>query len=141
MTQAKNWFLGTRTTGEAEAGIRRDTTLQNALHVWAKRTFWTALLVTVGGFAMTSGPILVVGALPAWGAFGLVKGIGALVDRDIRLKREAEERLSVATPAAPPAKPAPVSGLKIASAFKAEAVKKPAPAQPKSFFAKLGFSQ
>ena len=145
--KAKNWALGIRNEEEAVNGLTRDSKWKQALGSWRKRTFKLAVGVTAVGLLIRSGPILLYAALPAWGLYGAVRLAEYAVDRDIRMKFDAAERMKADKEKTASAKPAYESAPKLAknvtSGFNAKVSPAVSPeaiaAQaPKSVWSRLG---
>ena len=124
----KQWCLGTRSIEEAESGIRRDATAQEMLKVWSKRLGKATIILGVLALLTHAGFMLVPPLVAGIGYLG-VKAAGYFLDRDIRNKREAEERMkaesAVQQASAPSKQPAPKPSVKAAGSFNVVTGKKP----------------
>jgi hypothetical protein len=123
--EAKKWALGIRTPKEAHEGIERGAVAQQVLGTWVKRALKTAAAVTAVGLLLRSGPILLYGALPAWGIYGALKIADRLLEKSIRLKLEAAQEMTTEgdrqrgmTPAH---EPSPKLSKKMSEGFNADA--------------------
>jgi hypothetical protein len=130
--KVKDWCLGTRNMQEAQDGIRRDTKLQVGLKTWSKR-LGKAALVMAGLTVLTRAGFMLFPTLAVCAAYGGVKLAGYLIERDIRIKREAAEEFVGAENGgpqqapAPSIQPSPKPAAKATGSFNADAAKKAAP--------------
>lgn len=148
--KAKKFVLGIRNLEEAHEGIQRHAVAKQVLGTWTKRALKAAAAVTAVGLLLRSGPILLYGALPAWGIYGALKLADHLVEKSIRLKVEAAQELAADTDkqrgASPALEPSPKLAKKMSGGFNADAARADgdtAPAalaaqQPKSFWSRIG---